>query len=283
MGMATAKAVVVHRRDSGDVVIQLQKNVMGTVTGRVLDQDGKPLKDAQLEYMYSVGRSRTGVRAAPTDDQGNYKIESLWPDLVYEIQAYKDGYGSTNSNGGINVSAGQNTNIPDLTLYQKNSVIAGVLLDGNDKPVSGKRIFLRGPRSGFGNLITDADGKFRSAVVGDDRLTISYNFNTGRSKQQTVKAGDENIVLHTTPRVIVQAPPPPPPPPVVVAAPPPPPPAAVAAAPEAAPEPAPHVFDPGDAVTWNGWLYAIVGVIVGGIVTVIVNAIVAIRGRGRTA
>ncbi len=43
--MATPKAIVVHRRDSGDVVIQLQKNVLGAITGRVLDQDAKPLRD----------------------------------------------------------------------------------------------------------------------------------------------------------------------------------------------------------------------------------------------
>jgi protocatechuate 3,4-dioxygenase beta subunit len=276
--MATPKVIEVHRRDSGDLVIQLQKNALGTVTGRVLDQDGKPLKDAQVESIYSMGRYRLGERDAPTDDQGNYKIDSLWPDLPYTVQVFRDGYGTAESNGGLRVGPGQSTNIADLTLYKRDTAIAGVLLDRNDKPVTGQRITVRGAKTGFSNLTTDIGGKFQCAVVSNDRLTISYNFHTNRLKQQSANAGDQNIVLHTAPPVVAAPPfaPAPPPPPVIVApAPPPPPP--VAAPP--APEPPPRVFDPGDAVTWNGWLFAIVGVMVGGVITVIVNAIVAIRGR----
>jgi protocatechuate 3,4-dioxygenase beta subunit len=278
--MATPKVVVVHRRDSGDLVIQLQKNVLGTVTGRVVDQDSKPLKDAQIESIYSMGRYRIGERDAATDDQGNYKIDSLWPDLPYTVQVFRDGYGTAESNGGLRVGPGQSTNIPDLTLYKRDTAIAGVLLDRNDKPVTGQRITVRGAKTGFNNLTTDIAGKFQCAVVSDDRLTISYNFHTNRLKQQSVNAGDQNIVLHTAPPVVVAAPvvAAPPPPPVVVA-PAPPPPAVVAPTPE--PVPVQTVFDPGDAVTWNGWLYAIIFVLVGGVVTVVVNAIGAIRGHGR--
>lgn len=277
--MATPKAVVVHRRDSGDLVIQLQKNGLGTVSGRVLDQDGKPLKDAQIELLYTIGRYQFGENGTACDDEGNYKIESLWPDLDYRVEAYHDGYGLAESNAGLRVGPGQSTNIPDLTIYKRDSAIAGVLLDRDDKPVSGQRIFVRGARTGYSNLTTDASGKFQCAVVGNDRLTISYNFHTNRQKQQSVNGGDQNIVLHTAPPVVVAARiAPAPPPPVVVAAPAPPPPVVAPT-----PEPPPTVFDPADAVTWNGWLYAIILVLVGGVVTVIANAIAAIRGRGRVA
>ncbi len=197
--------------------------------------------------------------------------------MDYAVEAYHDGYGFAESNGSLRVAPGQSMNIPDLTIYKRDSSIAGVLLDRNDKPVSGQRIFVRGPRTGFSNLITDPSGKFQCAVVNSDRLMISYNLNTNRSKQQTAKAGDQNIILHTATPVVVQPPPPPAPaPPVVVAAP------VAAPPPQPTPAPAPTVYDPADAVTWTGWLWAVILLLAGGIVTIIINAIAAIRGRKLT-
>jgi Carboxypeptidase regulatory-like domain len=275
--MATPKAVVIYRGGGSDVVVQLEKNGLATITGRVLDQQGKPMKDAQIEILYSIGRGRFGDNAAATDDQGNYKIDSLWADMLYTVEAYHDGYGFMDSNRDLRLSPGQITNIPDLTIFKRDSTVAGVLLDRNDKPVSGQRIYVRGPRTGYSNLTTDSNGKFQCDVVSNDRVTIYYNFNTNRLKQQTAKAGDGNIVLHTAPPIVAPPPPVAPPPvPVVVAAP------VAAPAPEA-PPPAPTVFDPADAVTWTGWLWAAILVLAGGVVTVIVNAIAAIRGRGQAA
>ncbi|MGD0541091.1 MAG: hypothetical protein ABSB33_06215, partial [Tepidisphaeraceae bacterium] len=176
--------------------------------------------------------------------------------------------------GDLRVGPGQSTSVPDLTVYKRDSAIAGVLLDRDNKPVSGQRIYVRGPRSGNSNLTTDSSGKFQCAVVTDDRLTIYFNFNTNRLKQQTAKAGDQNIVLHTAPPVAAPPPVAPPPAPVVAAA---------AAPTPPAPAPPVPVFDPGDAITWTGWFWAVILVLAGGVVTIIVNAIGAIRGRKRRA
>ncbi len=267
--LATPKSIVVYRGAVGDVVVQLQKNALGTFAGRVIDQQGKPVKDAQIEVLYSVGRYRFIDEAATTDDQGNYKVDSLWADMIYTVEATHEGYGLAESGRNLRVGPGQSTNIPDLTVYKRDSSVAGVLLDRNNKPVSGQRIYVRGPRSGNSNLTTDSGGKFQCAVVTDDRVTIYYNFNANRLKQQTAKAGDQNIVLHTAPPVVASTPVAPAPAPVVAAA-------------AAAPTPAP-VFEPGDAITWTGWFWAVILVLAGGVVTIIVNAIGAIRGRKRTA
>lgn len=274
--LATPKSIVVYHAAAGDLVIQLQKNVLASITGRVLDQQGKPVKDAKIEILYSVGQHRFGDDVATTDESGNYKIDSLWADMLYTVEAYGDGYGFANSNRDLRLGPGQSTSIPDLTIFKRDAIVAGVLLDRDDKPVSGQRIYVRGPRTGYSNMTTDSNGKFQCDVVGNDRLTIYYNFNTNRLKQQTAKAGDENIVLHTAPPIAASPPPiAPPPAPVVVAAP------AVVETLQA-PAPPPTVFDPADAVTWTGWLWAAILVLAGGVVTVIVNAIAAIRGRGKT-
>jgi len=272
--MATPKSTVVYRGTGDEIVVQLQKNGLGTITGRVVDQQGKPLKDARIELLYPFGRYRFSDEVGTTDDQGNYKVDSLWADLNYTVEADHDGYGYALSTGDLRVGPGQSTSVPDLTVYKRDSAIAGVLLDRDNKPVSGQRIYVRGPRSGNSNLTTDSSGKFQCAVVTDDRLTIYFNFNTNRLKQQTAKAGDQNIVLHTAPPVAAPPPVAPPPAPVVAAA---------AAPTPPAPAPPVPVFDPGDAITWTGWFWAVILVLAGGVVTIIVNAIGAIRGRKRRA
>ncbi|MGD0461034.1 MAG: carboxypeptidase-like regulatory domain-containing protein [Tepidisphaeraceae bacterium] len=271
--MATGKSIVVHGGTSDEIVVQLQKNALGAITGRAVDQQGKPLKDARIELLYPVGRYRFGDDVATTDEKGNYKVDSLWADMTYTVEADHDGYGFAQSSDNLRAGAGQSTSVPDLTLYKRDSTVAGVLLDRDSKPVSGQRIYVRGPRSGSSNLTTDPSGKFQCAVVSNDRLTIYYNFNTDRLKQQTAKAGDLNVVLHTVPPVAAPPPVAPAPAPVVVSA---------SAAAPAPPAPAP-VFDPGDAITWTGWFWAVILVLAGGVVTIIVNAIGAIRGRKQRA
>ncbi|HEX4056370.1 MAG TPA: carboxypeptidase regulatory-like domain-containing protein [Tepidisphaeraceae bacterium] len=261
--MATPKSIIVNRAAIGEVVVQLQKNALASLTGRVVDAKGQPLKNAQIELLYAVGRYRFGDNAGATDDQGAYKVDSLWGDMTYSVQATCDGYGESESNDTLHVSPGEATRVPDLTLYQRDSTVAGVLLDRDNKPVAGQRIYVRGPRTGYSNITTGADGKFQCAVVASDRLTIYYNFNTSRGlSRQSAKAGDQNIVLHTAPPVAAAA-----------AAPTHASPTAVSVA-ESAP-----VFDPAEAVTWSGWFYAVILLLAGSVVTIIANAVAAIRSR----
>jgi hypothetical protein len=269
--LATPRSVVVNRDLSGQVVIHLQRNSLASITGRVIDSQGQPLKDAQIELIYPMGRYRFGNNAAgATDDRGAYKIDSLWADLTYMVEADHDGYSDAESSNNLRVVAGQSTRIPDLKLYKRDSTIAGVLLDRDNKPVAGQRMFVRGPRTGFSNFTTDSNGKFQSAVVSNDRLTIYYNVNTAlRQRQQSVHFGDQNIVLHTAPPAVAA-------PPVASPAP------VVSVAPQQ-PITATPVYDPADAVTWNGWVYAVILVLGGGVITIVLNAIAAIRGHKSAA
>jgi hypothetical protein len=160
---------------------------------------------------------------------------------------------------------GQTTAAHDLTLYKRDSTIAGVLLDADSKPVAGTQISLNGPRTGYSRVTTDANGQFTCAVVSGDRLSISYS-TPGGYRNRFAGAGDQKIVLRTAPPK--RAPPAPP--------------AAAAAPAEVAPSPPPPlVFDPAAAVTWNGWLYAAILVVAGGIISVIANAIAALRAARR--
>jgi hypothetical protein len=252
--LATSKALAVNRASHGDIVVQLEKNALASISGRVLDPQSQPIKGAQILLIIRTGRYAFGQNAGFTDEQGNYTVPSLWADAVYSVEALRDGYGQA-STSDLRLQPGQTTAAHDLTLYKRDSSIAGVLLDADSKPVAGTQINLSGSRSGYSNVTTDGNGQFTCSVVSGDRLNISYN-TPGGYRNRFASAGDQKIVLRTAPPK--HAPPPPPAPAADVAPSPPPP---------------PLVFDPAAAITWNGWLYAAVLVVVGGIISVIANAI----------
>lgn len=270
--MATPKAVIVTRNSPGSITVQLQKGGLGAISGRVVDAQGQPLKGARIELITQSAHYSMGSDVGMTDDKGAYKADSLWADGQYLIEANCNGYGEANS-AQLHVEAGQTSSIRDLTLYKRDSTVAGVLLDADNKPVAGQRIFINGPRTGPNNLTTDNAGKFNCTVVSGDRLTIFYNLGRGYNRQP-VRSGDQNIVLHTSP---ARAAPVPvltarPPQPAVVAS-------AQPAVATAAPVPPAVVYNPADAVTWYGWVYAAVLLVVGGAITVIANAFASLRHR----
>ncbi len=264
--MATPRAMILTRSATGPVVVQLEKDALGSITGRVVDAQGQPLRGARIELITQSARFSFGNDVGATDEKGNYKADSLWADSNYIIEANCNGYGQASSSQ-LHLQAGQTTTTHDLTLYKRDSSVAGVLLDSGNKPVAGQRIYVNGPRTGYNNLTTDGDGKFNCTVVSGDRLTVFYYVGRGYNRQ-SARAGDQNIVLHTSPPRVA---------PAVPAH------IAVTATPTAdtsSVPPAVSVFNPADAVTWQGWLYAVVLLVVGSAIVVIANAIAGLR-RGR--
>jgi len=262
--LATSKALVVNLASHGDVVIQLGKNALASISGRVLDPQSQPIKGAEIDLIIGIGRNAFRQTGGITDEQGNYTVPSLWADAVYSVEAMRDGYGQANTSD-LRLQPGQTTRARDLTLYKRDSTIAGVLLDADDKPVAGTRINLNGPRTGYSSITTDASGQFTCSVVSGDRLNLSYNTPNGY-RSRIAGAGDQKVVLRTAPPKRVPTPPAP---------------AAAAADVVASSPPPPVVFDPAAAVTWQGWLYAAVLVVVGGVISVIANAIAALRAPKR--
>ena len=271
--LATSKAVLISQ-STGDIVIHLDKNALASISGRVVDPQGNGLDGAPITLDIRMPRESFGQDAGKTDGQGNFKIDSLWPDLGYVVIASRDGYGQSVTNQ-LHMQPGQDTHIPDLTLFKRDTSITGTLLDENDKPVVGKRVFIRGTKSGSTNINTDANGKFIWAVVSNDPLTIFYNLDgRGPYRRQTVHAGDQNILLHTAPPRPA-APAAPTHVEVATAQP-----AAAASSDSQTSTPAPAVvYDPAAAATWNGWLYAAITLVICTFITGITSAIFAILKR----
>jgi len=78
--------LVLHGDEEGPLEVQL--NRWGTVTGRLLDGQGKPLKDVSVELQYPV-LPAPGMRpwdeVVQTDADGRFRVEGLAPGLKHEL------------------------------------------------------------------------------------------------------------------------------------------------------------------------------------------------------
>jgi protocatechuate 3,4-dioxygenase beta subunit len=264
--LATSKALAVSRSAPGDITIQLEKGVLATITGRVVDSQNQPIPAAQISLIVRNGRYSMEQDSGLSDDKGNYTIADLWPDAIYYVDVSRNGYGETET-AELRPTPGQTLTPRDITLYKRDSSVAGLLLNADNQPVVGMRIYINGPRTGYNSMTTDGSGKFSCTVVTGDRLTAFYNYAPQRGySRSSVRSGDQSIVLHTAPPRVLT----PPSAPLVVA------PAAQPAA--ATPEPLAQVsYDPSDATTWRAWAFSAVLVVVGGIITLLANLIASLK------
>jgi hypothetical protein len=120
----------------------------GTVTGAVLDADGKPLANAFVTIDVHSGLPWLGQ----TDGSGRFRIANVAPTSSVELKTYRPGYlyGDT----GIQVVANQVTDKDSRLPLQPSSARAPVLTDPRIEPTTaapGETITLSA-------TITDPDG-----------------------------------------------------------------------------------------------------------------------------
>jgi RNA polymerase sigma factor (sigma-70 family) len=69
---------------AGPVTVKLQP--CGSVSGRVVDKEGKPQAGARVEYMGSAGLANgTKLESVTTDKEGRFRVEGLVPGLPYVL------------------------------------------------------------------------------------------------------------------------------------------------------------------------------------------------------
>jgi hypothetical protein len=165
-----------------------------TVTGRVEGSDGSPLAGAQVGVWLKAGNSydQLNEQMAAADAQGRYEIKCLPPDAQYIVFATAKGHGRSQQQ----VQGDSETNRVELSpfvLKLADRVLAGQVLNENDKPVSGVNVSLNGEDQPNGNMTTDSKGRFHFQVCeGQVRLFANSQ---GGFAQATAEAGDTNVVM----------------------------------------------------------------------------------------
>jgi hypothetical protein len=129
---------------------------------------------------------------AATDAQGRYEIKCLPPDAQYIVFATAKGRGRSQQQ----VQGDSETNHVELSpfvLKLADRVLAGQVLNENDKPVSGVNVSLNGEDQPDGNLTTDSKGWFHFQVC-EGQVRLFANSQGGYA-QATAEAGDTNVVM----------------------------------------------------------------------------------------
>jgi hypothetical protein len=176
-----------------DAEIELQFPPGRTFDGVVLDPDGKPLRDAELETAFNPKENTSfGLKSVFTDQLGRFRMENMTPEFGgYSVGVHAPGamtervkldFGSQPQTirlkrgrtlAGRVVQAGTGYAIPNLE-------VNAVDLDGQLPTVKAR---------------TDADGRFKFTTLGD--VNYSFFFGDGQLRRgQSYRAdGSTNVVL----------------------------------------------------------------------------------------
>ena len=149
-----------------------------TITGRVVNPDGKPIASARLTVMLRKDRWGSSIgRSQPTaDEEGRFEIKALPTDNSYSLTARADGYGENRTDEIITDDAVDNRlDVGDLTLAVADLSVSGVVVDGADKPVAGAYVSSYGGNQQHQSTRTTADGKFKldGMCAGTVRISAS--------------------------------------------------------------------------------------------------------------
>jgi protocatechuate 3,4-dioxygenase beta subunit len=165
-----------------------------TVRGQVKNVDDSPLPGAQVGVWIKTGNryEQLNEQLASTDAQGRYEIKCLPADAQYIAFVSAKGHGR----GQQPIQSDSETNRLELApfvLKPANQIVAGQVLNENEKPVAGVNVSLSGEDQPNDNAITDSKGRFRLQVC-EGQVRLFANSQNSFA-QATAEAGDTNVVL----------------------------------------------------------------------------------------
>lgn len=181
------------------VAVRWQTHGLATLTGRVVDEQGKPIDRARVR-VYSfpwaatlprhvgIGEANT-VIATGADGRFSYPA---WPDWQYSVEAEDNGYGKTRSGGRQSVQADKACDFGNLVLRRADAVLVGRALDAQGKPLVGVLVQVYGTHSGNKDGRTDAQGRVRIAGLVNEKLAVHL---TGYSTSIRVTPGGAPFTL----------------------------------------------------------------------------------------
>jgi len=176
---------VAQPMDSEEGPVELRLRPAATLTGRVVDPNGKPIGGAYPHIMLhasSWGSSFLPSRSITTDAEGRFEMETLPPEQRYDITATADGHGQTRIDLNESQVTSGRVEAGTLVLPLANLSVSGVVVDSEGKPVSGASVSCYGSsRDNQPNrdTRTDAEGQFTLDRVCPGRISISANAQSG--------------------------------------------------------------------------------------------------------
>jgi protocatechuate 3,4-dioxygenase beta subunit len=176
---------VVDGRPTGDVLVRMTKG--GSLVGRVVDPNGKPVKDARVstqdnnfvenELMAMLGgfvpRNTTHATAL-TDSNGSYELALLSPG-IYQVRIDHASYTKQVMND-LRVTEGSPVEVAPVRLT-KGAVVRGRVYGSDGAPLQGAKVELRGPNPETrvpyaDSTTTDNEGRYVITRVPSGSFTL---------------------------------------------------------------------------------------------------------------
>ncbi|MFC1606722.1 carboxypeptidase regulatory-like domain-containing protein [Candidatus Latescibacterota bacterium] len=165
----------------GTVVdILLDKYETTTISGRVIDNDGKSVKGAKAMLIWWQGDSGGGhtIAVETTDETGRYTLDGLILGDQYMAEIEADGYASPSLGRKDQFEAEKDMPPrPDVVLVRSGRWIEGKVVDGTGKPLVRAQVSTHQGSGGSIRAFTGADGTFRlENLIGImvDRMSVHY-------------------------------------------------------------------------------------------------------------
>ncbi len=153
--------------------VELRLAQTTSLSGRVVDPEGRPLPAIQVELEIAAGRDRSSFAVDSTDGAGRYHFEGV-PMLRVRVQARADSY----RGGAAWIDLEQSDEVEDLVLSPA-FVIRGLVVDEDGWAVPGARVRARelaveedGERPRAGVSSTDEFGAFEVGGLGEGDFTV---------------------------------------------------------------------------------------------------------------
>jgi len=146
------------------------------LSGKVVDVEGRGIPVAEFSLTFWVSDSGYGSReAAHIDAQGNYEIRAVPSGHRYSVTASAEGYGQQYVTVNTSEAVDDRMELEPMVLAVADLSISGVVVDVEDKPVAGVRIYARGRGQPNRNTITDEMGRFLIENMCEGRIQIQAN------------------------------------------------------------------------------------------------------------
>jgi hypothetical protein len=181
-------AAAVEPDDNAETVeIKVTQGVI--VSGKVVDFRGKGITGAKVDIRFYDSGTVYGSRdATKADSQGRYEIRAVPSDQRYYVFATAEGYGEQYVDVQTAEAEDDRMELEPLVLAAANLSISGVVVDMEDKPVAGARVYASGRGQPSRNTITDENGRFVIENVCNGSIRLQAQSEVPRPTLASVEA-----------------------------------------------------------------------------------------------
>ena len=174
-----------------------------TISGRVIGQDDKAIPKAAVTVQVRAGRFSGSIgKQQTTDETGAYTFQTVPAGAKCTVSAHSPDHGQTHLQIEPMDTPGTEKAAADIVLKVADLSVSGIVVDTDEEPVAGARVYAYGNGQSHRQATTDKEGKFVIRKLCEGQLNLNAHTTDGKSHGSTqaeAGANDVQIVLGQQP------------------------------------------------------------------------------------